>query len=468
MVTVLFAILVALFMMIGSIVITIGSWYTHARQLQTKVDAAALAGGATWGFPCAPDVDARISDTARLYVGDHTAAHGSIVIGDYNDQVGGVQGDQVFVALNQLRWWDNGFAAQDFTHPAGSVCEAKALDVKATEKDSPLLWGWLPFLPDINRKARIEIKQAKALKRVLPIAVRVPKPVSSAAIIYDEREGPTKGDILDVRYFEEAPDTVGLPAGLEGYSTRMSGEDAPAPLSLPSRAGVAIALSFRPRCDTSEENPCFDIDYDKVDTLCNQGISTQMVKCYHASGSSTSQAMRTGLHFLRGYGTGNVGNGPPELRAAYLQSSSCEANGYFNSTPSANCAARLTVSVDLGSAFAATGGGGDDDDDDDGGPQQTRKAKNIEVRYRLVRADGTTFCNYGVTCELHTGNGEAQGTVEYSTQGNSDSPHVPLKGSAAAHQARAAPLAAAAVSALWAALPARDRRRIAPSGLCRT
>ena len=434
-VTVLFAVLLPLFMMFGAIVITVGSWYTHARQLQTKVDAGALAGGGAWSFPCAADVDARIADTARLYVGDHTAAHEAVVTGSYNPQIGGVEGDQIFVSLNQLHWWDDGFSAEDFTSPSGSVCEAEALDVKATEKDSPLLWGWLPFLPDIKRKARVEIKPAAGLPRVLPIAVRVPRPVASAAVIYDERDGPTKGDILDVRYFESAPELVGLPAGLEGYSTRES--DHPQPVvSLPSRAGVAIALSFRPACGTSDANPCFAIeDYTKVDSLCNQGSGTQIVRCYHAGGSWPSQAMGTGLHFLRGYSSGNVTSGPPELRGAFLQNAGCQSNGYFNSNPSGACAARLSVTVDIGSVLEHVGGGGDDDDDDDdddGGLQQTRTAGNVEVRYRLVRANGTSFCNYGATCELHAA-GAMGKEVTYSTQGNNDSPHVPLTAASAAN-----------------------------------
>ena len=60
------------------------------------------------------------------------------------------------------------------------------LDVKGTEQDSPLLWGWLPFFPDIKKKARIEIQEAEGVGGLLPIAVRVPKPVSAAAVFYDE------------------------------------------------------------------------------------------------------------------------------------------------------------------------------------------------------------------------------------------------------------------------------------------
>jgi hypothetical protein len=447
-VVVLFALLLGLLMVIGSLVISVGSWYTHARQLQTKADAAALAGGGVWSFPCAADADVRIRDTARKFFGEHTAADGSSVAGDLNQQIGGVEGDQLYVTLNQAQFYDNGFAAQDFTLPAGSVCESLALDVKATEDDSPLLWGWLPFLPDIKRRARVELEEPNGLNEdLLPIAVRVPKPLATAAIFFNE----TNGGILAVRYFEERSDLVNFPAGLEGFSTRLVGT----PLSisnLPARTGVAIALSFRPACGTpNAEPPCFDDGgFTTVNSLCNQGGSGgAIVKCYFGSGSGTSQNVTTGLHFLRGYDNGDAGSGPPQLRGAYLENAGCESNGYFNSIFVGSCAAKLTVDVDIGSVVEniGGGGGGDDDDDDDGGAgggaaggcvdgtgqEQTRVPCNVEVRYKLVRADGSTFCdNYGARCELVPGS--AQGNVvSYFTDASTDSPLVPLQARTGAH-----------------------------------
>ena len=430
-VTVFFALLIGLIMIIGSLVITVGSWYTHARQLQTKVDAGALAGGGAWAFPCTPDADARIATTARTFFGEHVAADGSSVPGTYNQQIGGVEGNQLFVTLNQAGWWDDAFPGADFTQPAGSVCESLTLDVKATESNSPLLWGWLPFVPDIKRKARVELQEAHGLNHLLPIAVRVPRPLSSAAVFFDE----TNGNVLAVRYFQDAADLTGLPAGLEGYSTQLSGGPA-AIAGLPSRTGVAIALSFLPACGTPGTSPpCFeDEGFASVDSLCNQGDATQIVTCYHGPGSWPGQDITTGLHFLRGYATGTVGNGPPRLRGAFLENAGCESNGYFNSIFVGACSARLTVNVDLGSVVENVGGGGDDDDDDGGGPEQTRKAENVELRYALVRADGTTFCDaYGSTCELRPVDDEATGEVMYATSGTTASPHVPLTAASGAN-----------------------------------
>ncbi len=254
-ITVMFALLLTLFLMIGSLVISVGSWYTHARQLQTKVDSAALAGGGAWSFPCNPDADSRIETTGRIFFGEHMAATGAAVPGLYNQQIGGVEGDQLYVSMNQADWWDDSFPSADFTSPAGSVCSAKSLEVKATENDSPLLWGWLPFVPDIKKRAKVELEEAHGLTDLLPIAVRVPKPVSSAAIFFDEDDG----SILAVRYFAEDASVSGIPAGLEGFSTRSLPTASIA--GLPSKTGVAIALSFVPACvSTDTPSPCFEDD----------------------------------------------------------------------------------------------------------------------------------------------------------------------------------------------------------------
>ena len=94
MLYVFFSIVLTLLLFLGSVVVTIGSWYTHGRHLQTKVDAAAFAGGQSWNFPCDADVDAAASRTSR----DSTSALAKKADGlpytgstTYNPQVGHVQ-----------------------------------------------------------------------------------------------------------------------------------------------------------------------------------------------------------------------------------------------------------------------------------------------------------------------------------------------------------------------------------------
>jgi len=443
---VIFSIVLPLILIIGSMVVSIGSWYTHGRHLQTKVDAAAFAGGGSWAFPCASDIDAKIEDFARQYVGQHMKADGTpYSTTTFNPQVGKVQGDQIHVVLNGPDWYDGDTNANptEMSDPTGTVCNAKTLDVKGTEQDSPLLWGWLPFYPDIKKKARVEIQEVEGLNGLLPIAVRAPEPVSAAAVFYNE----STGNILRTKYFVRSSSIFGLPANLQGWSSYNTEDTGTWANFVPAGAtGVAVAVSFRGACNTNLPNPnnnittspapCFeDTGFTTINQLCNQGTTTQIVNCsYSNTGTWPNENVRSGLHFIRGYPNGTVTNGPPQLRSSYLTNVSCSTNGYFNARPNANCNSRLSVSVDLGSVSE------NPPPNPPNGNEETRKASNVSVTYRLVREDGTTFCDYGPNCELQASNGNATGTVTYASTGSPSSPDMPLsansRGNAVAIQIR--------------------------------
>ena len=425
-VLVLFALLLPLVLAVGAIVVTIGSWYVHGKHLQTKVDAAAFAGGGSWGFPCGPDIDAGIEGEARKYVGVHTKADNSTYsTTTFNPQVGGVGEDQIMVALNQAQWWDGGFSAPDWTSPLGSVCESKVLDVRATENDSPLLWGWLPFWPDIKKKARVEIQEVDGLTGLLPIAVRIPQPLSAAAVFYDEADG----SILDVELFRQVCSQsvtdclFGVPPGLGQWTTEPDPANPGgswANFNVAVTTGVVVATSFRPACGAGTPPagpPCLDDSGwigQPVDTFCRQANGA--VRCYDADGLGTSQTVRSGVHFIRGYGNADTGTGAPQLRTAYLDSQSLGCASYFNSSPNP-CTARLNVAVDLGALEGMY--------PNPPGPdtQQPLRASDVQVRYRLVRANGTGYCDYGANCDVQ---GSGSGTPTFSTQGNTVSPHLPI------------------------------------------
>lgn len=427
-VVVLVALLLPVLLGLGLIVITVGNWFVHARHLQTKVDAAALAGGGVWGFPCGPDVDARIESLARTFVGPHTAATGTVYAGGFNPQVGGVRADQVFVALNQAAWWSGAFAAGDFTDPAGSVCEAKVLDVKATENDTPLVFGLLPFWPDIKRKARVEIQEVEGLTGLLPIAVRLPQPLSAAAAFYDE----ATRRILDVEPFRQVctqavPSCLfGVPPGLAQWTTEPApgSSDSWAVVDVAPTTGVVVATSFRPACGTGTPpagQPCLDGSGwagRSIDDFCRQ--ASGVVQCYDADGSGSTQTVRSGVHFIRGYGSGATGTGPPQVRNVVLDSTPAPSCGaYFNAVPR-QCSARLSVELDLGELLGSY--------PPPAGNTAPLKASDVQVRYRLVRADGTSFCNYGSTCNLLPPNPDATGSaVRFWTTGDASSPHLPLR-----------------------------------------
>ena len=416
-VAVFFALLLPVLFALGAVVIAIGNWYTHAKHLQTKADAGAFAAGTAWQFPCGPaggDVDQRIESAARTYVGPHTMASGSAYTGTtYNAQVGGVGEAQVHAVLNGPSYYDDDSnpSPTEFSSPSdpsGSICETKTLDVKMTEDNSFPLASLIPFFPDIKRKARIEIDKIVGLRGLLPIAVRVPKPRSAAAIFFDE----TTGNILPggVKYFCELSGIGGMPPGLGAWTTfdatnSLCDQLLQVPAgSLPANTGVAIATSFRPACSASITTNCFeDTGFATVNALCQQG-SNQRVECfYDADPTDGIPTVASGLQFIHGFPTAPaVTNGPPVLRDAWLQSGGCTGgygSGYFASV-NGSCGVILNVNFDAGTCMR--GPGQCFADPGTTPPIETRTANNVEVKYTLVTGTGNNddICDFGPTCDL--------------------------------------------------------------------
>jgi hypothetical protein len=432
---VLFAVVLTVILMVTAVVWDAGNWWTHRKHLQTKADAAAFAGGDTWGFPCGADSDARIVAEARKYVGAHMGPGNQDFTGvtTFNPQIGGTPGENIHVVLNGADWWDDdaGFDPADLTLHAGTtVCEAKFLDVKATEENNLPLFGLIPFFPDIKRRARIQIEESAGVTGLLPIAVRIPRPLSAAAVFYNE-----DGDeILDVKYFRpvcipSVPQCVfGAPAGLGQWTT----EPAPgapggslAEFQVAGTTGVAIATSFRAACNVPGATaPCLDDAWAPGDTATDFCRQNATIRCFDATGGGTSQIVESGVHFIRGYGSEPTGTGPPQLRNAYFNNPSTGCYAYFNSVPS-QCTNQLNVQIDLG----ALNGSYPNPPGPPPGPLTPGplQAGDVQVRYRIERADGTSDCdNYGAQCDLLPSDSTSTGTVTFSTTGAGSAPHPPL------------------------------------------
>lgn len=422
---VLFAVVLPVLLIMATAVWDVGNWWTHRKHLQTKADAAVFAGGGVWGFPCANDIDLRIVAEARKYVGSHMGPGNQDFTGvtTLNPQVGGTPGENIHVVLNGDNWWDDdaGLDPADSSDStlAGSICETKTLDVKATEENNSPLFGLIPFFPDIKRKARVEIREVEGLSGLLPISVRVPKPVSAAAVYYDE----VTKDILKVTYFCEKPTGFGgLPAGLGGWTTydptHPSGQ-CPTQASFPvaPATGVVIATSFRPACNLSASPPitrnCFedqDPSFRTVDDLCRQGGGL-LVQCFYGTGTGASQTVQHGLQFIHGYRDAPpaVTDGPPLLRGAWLTGAGCTGGGYgsgYFASVTGSCAALLDAKFDLGSCMRGPEPPGPATicfpDSGVDPPIETRTPANTEVKYTLVTGirNNDDICDFGSTCDL--------------------------------------------------------------------
>jgi Flp pilus assembly protein TadG len=441
-VVVMFALLLPVFLALGGFVIGIGNWYTHAKHLQTKADSGAFAGGNAWAFPCGSQIDARIIQAAQAYAGPN------------NPQIGGVPNASIHTVLNASAWYDddsNPAPTQYDSPPSnptttpGALCTASTLDVKVTEDNSFPLASLIPLFPDIKRKARIEIQEAAGITGLLPVAIRAPEPVSAAAIFSDHSDG----TIRAVKYLVRKPTGIfNLPAGLQGWSTENS-EDLTntwAQFTPPAGTDVTIAVSFRGACYDSSipgypnspptqtkialalTGPCFqDQGFTSVNGptgLCNQGGSTQIVNCYYATGTYPNESVQSGLTFIRGYADVNPAlSDPPAIESAYLTSINCSVSGmsspaYFNAHPNSTCQAQLSLTVDVGGLIGEYGAPG-------AAGNEPLHDEDIQVRYRLVRGDGTSSCNYGANCSLNGGNGQGP-ALTYTTTGGGSEPHLPL------------------------------------------
>ena len=393
---VIFALLVPMILAMGGAVIGIGNWYVHGKNLQTKADAGAFGGGAAWSFPCSTTTDTTIADQARLYAGPTSVTPAGV-----NPQVGGVASLSIHTVLNGPDWYDDDSnnAPSQFTDPNGSVCEARILDVKVTEDNSFPLASLIPLFPDIKRKARVRIEEATSQSGgLLPIAVRVPKPLSAAAIYVNEVPGPNYGQILAAHYFNDVCEPPGLsgcvspmPTALDQWATDDgSGGNRADIANMPSQVGVVVGLSFRPECPGP--SPCFSINtttYPTINQLCNQGTSA-LVQCFYANGTS-SQTFQSGLQFIRAWNAN--ADAEPDLLSVWLDAATgtnCTNGGYFSAPVANACGATLNADVDPG--FGGTG--------------------DTEIRYKLVSgttswqeddAPGTCNNNFGANCALAGG-----------------------------------------------------------------
>ena len=439
-VVVVFALLVPMLLALGAFVVGIGNWYTHAKNLQTKADASALAGGGVWSFPCVetttsgPTTSQKIANEARIFVGPHIQASGTPFNGTtFNEQVGHVPGSKIHVVLNGSAFYDNDSnpLPTELNDPANaSICNSKILDVKVTEDDTFPLLSVLPLFPDIKRKARVQIEQVEGLNNLLPIAVRVPEPLSAAAVFYDEGSG----TILQAKYMCKKAAVSNMPAGLGGWAIVDPGDPPnnipPNPLctspanfntSGHPKVGVAIALSTRPACDAP--NPpqggwglCMDDNptgITAVDDFCHQAGGN--VKCFYATGSGATQTVQSGLQFIHGYGSNVVGDQAPELRSVWFDGAPLACGNYFSIAVDDSCTATLHAAIDYGSAL----------------DQPLHPGAAADVKYGLVYGNTTRQGDQCMTnqnpprpsCDM-TGSTSAFATVRFDprfdNQGNPD------------------------------------------------
>ena len=182
------------------VVLEVGNWYEHKRHLQMQADAGAFAGGGLFNgcFGDSSAASLAIENEARKYAGDPTQ------LVRFNDQVGGSNQGSVTARINRKTFEVGGPSPDDTVED--TPCAAKMVDVKMTEADLPWFFK-LAFVPAINARARVEIKQKESTSGALPVGVPDNNPVAGAAIVIDE----TTGGVIAIQSL-----TKGSPTTLNG------------------------------------------------------------------------------------------------------------------------------------------------------------------------------------------------------------------------------------------------------------
>ena len=168
------------FLLMTALVVEVGNWYTHKRQLQNRADAAALAAGVEYSsqiYRCLSSnpadvaiAEAELRKTARAFAGDRTYLPATGGGPDRqtdparaNDQI--ANQNNLDVVLNSTTYTagtdhsDGGAPCFNHTGDTISPGGGQWTDVKVTENDTGAIWKH--FNPDLHARARVDLRPAQ-------------------------------------------------------------------------------------------------------------------------------------------------------------------------------------------------------------------------------------------------------------------------------------------------------------------
>ena len=230
-VIVLAAVMIPVLLLMTALVVDVGNWYTHKRQLQNRADAGAFAAAVAYeknwkacvqtGDPALKASTAReIADAARQYAGDPDASDyaGGALPTLENTQI--ANQSKLDVAINSTSYDNNTDYSDDYDNVAGtsngdpcfnhpksppagdniSPGGGQWTDVKVKENDLPSLFGGIGLpLSRNGARARVEIRPALSGHRFLPLAVEVDVIKKVQVRYYDECRDPSHQNPLAIK-----------------------------------------------------------------------------------------------------------------------------------------------------------------------------------------------------------------------------------------------------------------------------
>ena len=343
---VLFAIILPVILAFGSVVLSVGNWWVHKRHLQTQVDAAAFAGGTEF-WACNPLFDpvtankiikARALEYAGDSLRDPSTIDPSFTTTVRNPQV--QEPDDVRAVLNSSTYWYSGAATDglgfdDTIDPdgdpltPGDQCTTKSLDVKATDDEAPLIWGWLPFVPSPKAKAKVEIFQILEQSGMLPFAVPEIDPAAVVAIFVNENNGA----VLATQDLCQPSVCAGLIPPNNSFSYWMT-PALSAPVDIPSENTSVIILISK-----NDKPPALNLS-GTLAQICGQAPG--LVRC-HAGSSATS-----GVNFIHGWSDNPGQPTNPRVRDVSVLNLTCSDPSAPYFLNSGDCDVGALAKIDFG------------------------------------------------------------------------------------------------------------------------
>ena len=222
-------VIIPVMLLLMALIVDVGNWYTHKRQLQNRADAGALAAGGEYARrwkACVQSSDltlkattARaIANAARQYAADPEISDYSpdpAPASLFNSEIATQAQVDVVINSSDPNYIDDtdysdgpGYTGNPcYLHPADDISAAGYwTDVKVKERDLPSLFGGfgLPLSRNMAR-ARVDIRPQVAGNRVLPLAI--PNNIISKVQVryYDECRDPSHTSPLATRDLARLP-----------------------------------------------------------------------------------------------------------------------------------------------------------------------------------------------------------------------------------------------------------------------
>ncbi len=325
-------------LLFAALVIDVGNWFSHKRQLQNRADAGALAAGVeyqkSWAACIAGDAATAtaIDAAAHKYAGDLNADPTAVNIETaYNANV------DVFTNSTSYDAFQTDGGGPCVLHSADDISAAgQWTDVKVKERDLNSFFGSLGIpLPRNIARARVEIRPAISLNGLLPLAVP-DRRIEKAQIRYYNECTPNAAPLATANLRPLAsPYQTG---GGTSYWGPALGSPLPADttptgiaLTLPNNltgcqgnadyapVGVEVRITSEPNVD--------------INGSCQSLITAKFADCFHH------------LSEIRAY-PADAADTQPRIRSVQL--AGCNPDGYFSRSSNDTCPLTVSVDVDWG------------------------------------------------------------------------------------------------------------------------